>query len=114
MKGDRLVKYAVERQFMNNQPDNMFHDVPSHYTLEQVKYVVSHRKLWKRLAETIGKTGAPTKLWSPNPPPLVSPTPTMTNTTTNTNEITVRPPSNTMQQYLARDAHDIESGSFKL
>ena len=68
MKGERLVKHAVERQFAHQQPGNMFHDIPSHYTLPQICQMAANRKLWKKLANNLGNTGASNHLWPSNPP----------------------------------------------
>ena len=110
MQGNRLVKHAVERQFVHAQPGNMFHDVPAQSTLPQIKYVVSNRKLWKRLAVTIGRTGAKNKLWPPNPPTLSIP-PMLSASATTTTEVHVRPTRATTiplpQMYRTRDAREL-------
>ena len=36
---------------------------PAHYTLSQLYRVVTNRKLWKRLTEDIGNTGANNRRW---------------------------------------------------
>ena len=114
MEGERLVKHSVERQFAHGQPGNMFLDVPKHYTLSQIKYVAANRKLWKRLAMTIGTTGASSKLWPPSIMSRAQPSPTATPSST-----TATPqdrPNNTShaspqlpiaQTYRARDASEL-------
>ena len=49
LQGHRLVKIAVEQQFELGLLGNMFHDIPSHLSLQQIKNAASDRSLWKKL-----------------------------------------------------------------
>ena len=47
MKGDRLLKVAVEAQFNLKSEGNLFMDVPQHLTFNQVQHRAQYRRRWK-------------------------------------------------------------------
>ena len=53
LHGDRLVKLAVAQQYKQGIAGNMFYDVPSHLSFQQVQEAASDRRLWKRLEKLI-------------------------------------------------------------
>ena len=116
-KNPLLMKLTVTRQFTLNPADNMFHDIPTGLTLQQITTVVKDRTRWKRLSALIDQSEPVAKWWST--PKLTAPhkgaiTRAVTHNNVNaTNAVTVSPPPlkadnlNTMGKYRSRDTHEI-------
>ena len=113
MKGKRLVKLAVERQFALDLTGNMFCDVPPRLTLEQITKTAQDRKRWKLISSSISRG----VLW-PTPPP--APLRTTAITRAIMRATTAHPPAttapqppppptnpNSMNRYRDRDAHEL-------
>ena len=129
MEGDRLVKHAVKRQHSLGLPGNMFYDVPSHLSFEQIEAAASDRHLWRRLSTLLqphDSIDASTKRRQMANMTKLLPAPLLTSTSVSRMGATTRAfartrvhavsppavtttqtpsPATTMAKYRSRDAH---------